>query len=110
MSVRTWWPLFPLLFLIVISSLTAALLRLRRYGNGTWVEWSLLQGALISYFLTFLFGRWRWIHRPMSNIAELFILIGTVYFYRAGKRPISYLNGTALAAIGFDFALHILLR
>ncbi|MFI5303216.1 MAG: hypothetical protein ACHQYP_00350 [Nitrospiria bacterium] len=107
---KIWWPLFPFLFLIVILSLMAALLRLKKDGNGTLTEWVSLQGALIFYFLTFALGRWRWLHMPISNIAELFILFNIFLFFKKQKNKIALLNVMALLAIAADFALHHLLK
>ena len=110
MSVKTWWPLFPLLFLIVITCLSAAIVKLYRSGNGTRTEWFGLQGALLFYFLTFALGRWRWLHMPMSNLAEIFILFNIITFFRHNRSKIALMNAIALAAIGSDFALHHLLK
>jgi hypothetical protein len=107
---KIWWPLFPFLFLIVLLSLMAALLRLKKDGNGTLAEWVSLQGALIFYFLTFALGRWRWLHMPISNIAELFILFNIFLFFKKQKKKIALLNVTALLAIAADFALHHILK
>lgn len=110
MNVKVWWPLFPLLFLIVLFCLIAAILRLYRSGKGSPTEWIGLQGALLFYFLTFALGRWRWLHMPISNIAELFILFNIIYFFKIGKNGIAWLNLSALLAIASDFALHHLLK
>lgn len=110
MQAKTWWPLFPFLFLIVLASLMTALVRLNRAGNGSRIEWISLQGALIFYFLTFAFGRWRWLHMPISNIAELFIIFNIFYFFYKNRNGIAWLNVTALLAIFADFGLHHLLK
>jgi hypothetical protein len=110
MYAKTWWPLFPLLFLIVLFCLITAVIRLYQSGKGSRTEWIGLQGALVFYFLTFALGRWRWLHMPMSNIAELFILFNIFYFFKIEKNRIAWLNLTALLAITADFALHYILR
>ncbi|MBI1822580.1 MAG: hypothetical protein HY200_04950 [Nitrospirae bacterium] len=110
MYVKDWWPLFPLLFLIVLLCLIAALIRLYRSGHGNRIEWIGLQGALLFYFLTFAVGRWRWLHAPISHIAEVFILFNILYFFNVGKTRIAWLNLSALLAIGADFALHHILK
>ena len=109
MSVKTWWPLFPLLFLIVSACLITAAVRLAR-GRADRIEWATTLSALLFYFLTFALGRWRWLHMPMSNAAELFILYNIVHFFRSGRRDIAWLNLIALISIAFDFALHYILN
>lgn len=110
LSAKTWWPLFPLLFILVLTCLISAIIRLARGGKVTRREWIPLLLALIFYFLTFALGRWRWLHMPMSNIAELIILYNAFYFFRKGRRDIAWLNIIALLAILLDFALHYILR
>ncbi|MBI3804263.1 MAG: hypothetical protein HY282_10940 [Nitrospirae bacterium] len=110
MSAKVWWPLFPLLFVIVLVSLITALVRLKRTGGASRLEWTTVSLALLFYFLTFALGRWRWLHMPMSNIAELFILFNAVHFFRKGQPKIAWLNIIALAAIATDFALHFILK
>lgn len=110
MVAKSWWPLFPLLFFIVLSCLITAIIQLFRSGKGNRTEWIGLQGAMLFYFLTFALGRWRWLHAPISHIAELFILFNIVYFFKNGKNRIAWLNLAALLAIGADFALHHILK
>ncbi len=110
MSAKVWWPLFPLLFLIVLSCLITAAVRLPRGGKPTPKEWAILLLALLFYFLTFALGRWRWLHMPMSNIAELFIAYNIYYFFKKNRKDIAWLNIIALLAIGVDFALHFILK
>ena len=110
MTAAVWWPLFPLLFVIVLASLITALVRLKRAGEATQLEWITVSLALFFYFLTFALGRWRWLHMPMSNIAEFFILFNAVYFFRKGWRRIAWLNVIALVSIATDFALHFILK
>ena len=109
MSVKTWWPLFPLLFLIVLTCLAAAAIRLAGH-KGNRIEWAATSLALLFYILTFALGRWRWLHMPLSNAAELLILYNTVHFLRRGLRDIAWLNIIALSAIVLDFALHYILK
>ena len=109
MSAKVWWPLFPLLFFIVLTCLITALIRLYRSGKGTRKEWLSLSLALLFYFLTFALGRWRWLHMPMSNLAEVVIVYNIVHFFKRNK-AIAWLNIVALLAIGTDFALHFILK
>lgn len=110
MSAATWWPLFPLLFVIVLTALITAAMKLRWAGGATRGEWISTFGALLFYFLTFALGRWRWLHMPISNVAELFIFYNVVHFYRKGWKAIAWLNIIALLAIAIDFALHFILK
>ena len=110
MPLKIWWPLFPLLFLIVLTCLITAAFRLARTGKATRTEWATVSLALLFYFLTFALGRWRWLHLPMSNIAELFILYNMFYFFKKNQKGIAWLNFTALLAIAADFALHYILK
>jgi hypothetical protein len=109
MSAAVWWPIFPLLFLVVLGSLTTVMFRART-SNFNRKEWITLSLALLFYFLTFALGRWRWLHMPMSNIAELFILYNLVHFAKKGRKDIAWLNGVALLAIATDFALHYIMK
>jgi hypothetical protein len=110
MSAQVWWPLFPLLFLIVLTCLFTAVVRLARWGKGTRTHWAILLLALFFYFLTFALGRWPRLHMPMSNIAEVFILLNVVVFYRTGRSDIAWLNIVALLSIASDFALHFVMK
>ena len=110
MSAKVWWPLFPLLFVIVLSCLITAAVRLPRAGKPTRKEWTILALALLFYFLTFALGRWRWLHMPMSNIAELFMIYNAYYFFKKNRKDIAWLNMIGLSAIAADFALHFILK
>ncbi|MFQ5588875.1 MAG: hypothetical protein ACE5F7_08540, partial [Nitrospiria bacterium] len=87
-----------------------ALIRLKKTGNPTRKEWLILGMALLFYFLTFALGRWRWLHMPVSNIAELFMLYNVYYFFKTKRKDIAWLNIIALIAIAADFALHYILK
>ncbi|MBN4054551.1 hypothetical protein JYT87_02460 [Nitrospira defluvii] len=86
MSVAVWWPLFPILFLIVLASLITAMNFLRRSDQGTRKAWLGLSLASLFYFLTFAFGRWPWLHMPVSNIAELIMVYNVYFFYKAKQK------------------------
>jgi hypothetical protein len=112
MSVKVWWPLFPLLFFIVLACLITALVRVKRRGGTTRTGWLTLSFAFLFYLMTWVVGEMgmRWLHMPVSNVAELFILFNIVYFTRQGWQDIAWLNGIALVAIAADFALHYILK
>ncbi|MDC4204963.1 MAG: hypothetical protein MPW13_11370 [Candidatus Manganitrophus sp.] len=48
MSVKVWWPLFPLLFFIVLVCLITAMVRVKRRGGTTRTEWLTLSLAFFS--------------------------------------------------------------
>ncbi|MFQ5543917.1 MAG: hypothetical protein ACE5FY_06150 [Nitrospiria bacterium] len=110
MSAKVWWPLFPLLFVIVLAALIMAIIRYSKSGKGTRKGWIGLGMALLFYVLTFALGRWRWLHMPLSNIAELFMIYNAYTFFKARERYIAWCNVIALIAIGIDFALHFILK
>ncbi|MFQ5598127.1 MAG: hypothetical protein ACE5GK_08755 [Nitrospiria bacterium] len=110
MSAAVWWPLFPLLFLIVLAALLTAMIRLARSGKGTRKAWLGLSLALVFYFLTFALGRWRWLHMPLSNIAELFMVYNAYHFFKVRQKDLAWCNIVALFAIAIDFALHYILK
>ena len=110
MSVKVWWPLFVLSFLIVLTCLIIILIRLKRSGTTSRAEWATSSLALTFYILTFALGRYPFLHKPMSNIAELFILYNAVYFFRKGRKDIFLLNAIALLSIAADFSLHYILK
>jgi len=110
MSAKVWWPLFPLLFVIVLAALISAIVRLKRSGKGTKQGWRSLLLAFLFYVLTFALGRWRWLHMPLSNIAELFMLYNVYYFFKQKQKDIAWCNVIALVSIAIDFALHFVLK
>ncbi|MHB8483065.1 MAG: hypothetical protein ACYDBV_10125 [Nitrospiria bacterium] len=110
LNVKVWWPLFVLSFVIVLTCLIIMLFRLKRFGATSRAEWVTSSLALIFYVLTFALGRVPFLHKPMSNIAELFILYNAVYFFRKGRKDIFWLNAIALLSIVADFSLHYILK
>ncbi len=109
MSARVWWPLFPLLFLIVLGSLSTAAIRAQRGKISSTGKGTILL-ALLFYILTFALGRWRWLHMPVSNIAEAFMVFNIVFFFKNSPKELAWLNVVALVAIASDFALHYILK
>ena len=109
MSVKVWWPLFVLSFFIVLTCLIAMMVRLKRSGTTFRAEWAPPPLALNFYVLTFALGKIPFLHKPMSNIAELFILYNADYFFRKGRKDIFWLNAIALLSIAADFSLHYIL-
>jgi len=110
MSAKVWWPLFPILFLIVLASLIIAIASLFKSGKGTRSGKLGLSLALLFYVLTFALGRWPWLHMPLSNIAELIMIYNVYYFFKTKQKDIAWCNIIALLAIAIDFALHFILK
>jgi hypothetical protein len=116
LSAKVLWPLFPLLLLVVVVCLTAALVRVVRRSAGTAAIW-LQAAALACYLLAAVaaIGSERGamsagIHRPFSFLTQVLLVSALFYFWRRGDRPLLVLNGSAWGAILADTALHYLLR
>lgn len=114
-SAKVLWPLFPLLLLIVVVSLTWALVAAVRKSAGAKAAW-LQAGALTSYLLAAVtaisseHGRASvHLHRPFSLLAQVCIAATLAHHWRAGHRTFLWLNGVAWGAILADTALHYLL-
>jgi len=84
--------------------------RLWRKGETSRLPWVLAISAFIAYSLTYAFGKWPWLHMPMSNIAELILIFNVYYFFRKGQKDLAWLYFVALLAIACDFALHTILK
>ena len=115
LSAKVLWPLFPLLLLVVVVSLTWALVRTVRRAQGTTAIW--LQGlALSCYVLAAVAaiasergGVSRNIHRPFSLLTQLAIAAALYHVWKK-DRPLAALNLVAWGAILTDTALHYLLH
>lgn len=116
LSAKVLWPLFPLLLLVVVVCLTIALVRVVRHAAGPTAVW-LQGGALGCYGLAALAAIGSesraipaGVHRPLSFLTQLLLVMALVYFWRRKNRALLLLNGGAWAAILADTALHYLLR
>ncbi len=115
LTAKVLWPLFPLLLLVVVACLTAALVRVvRRKMDPAAVR--IQAGALICYGLAAVTavaseggGMSSNVHRPFSIAAQVFIVWAIARHWRARRTSLVVLNATALAAILGDTALHYLL-
>lgn len=114
LDAKIWWPLFPLLLLVVIVSLTWALVLVIRTGKDTRAIW-LQTGAFASYLLAAVsaIASERGavsanLHRPFSIVTQLFLL-GALLHHWKGSRALRWLNGAAWAGILADGALHYLM-
>ncbi len=114
LDARVWWPLFPLLLLVVIVCLTWALVvvvRRGEKGKGRWLQ----IGALSCYFLAALsaIASERGVvsahlHRPFSLLTQLCLLLALIHYWRHSHRSLLWLNAVAWAGIVADTSLHYL--
>ncbi len=114
LDAKVWWPLFPLLLLVVIVCLTWALVAVVRKSES--LKARLLQiGAFTCYFLAAAsaIASERGlvsanVHRPFSLLTQLFLFMALLHHSNVGNRPLLWLNATAWLAILSDTALHLL--
>jgi hypothetical protein len=114
LDARVWWPLFPLLLLIVIVCLTWALVVAVRGGEqgiGRWLQ----IGAFSCYFLAALSAVASergvvsaHLHRPFSILTQLCLLFALIHYWKANHRALLWLNAAAWAGILADTGLHYL--
>lgn len=117
LSGKVWWPLFPLLLLIVVVALSAAVVwTIRRKASKTD---SLVQGlALLCYVFTAVVAVASEggsvspnMHRLPSLLTQAVLLAQlTRIWKREGARPLRTLNIIAWGGILADTALHYLIR
>jgi len=115
LDAKVWWPLFPLLLLIVIVSLTWALVVAVRRGMDARARW-LQIGAFGCYLLAAVsaIASERGavsanLHRPFSLATQVCLLLALVHHWNSERRTLQWLNGVAWAAILADAALHLLM-
>jgi hypothetical protein len=115
LSAKVLWPLFPLLLLVVIVSLTWALVHAVRRSKGYPAIW-LQAGALGCYLLAAIAAIASergaisaHVHRPFSLLTQVLIVAALYHCYRQGDRRLVLLNASAWSAILADTALHYLL-
>ncbi len=115
LDAKVWWPLFPLLLLVVIICLSWALVVVVRAGNDLRARW-LQIGAFAFYFLAAASAVASErgmvsanLHRPFSILTQL-CLFGALLHHWNGRSPsLRWLNGVAWAGILADGALHFLM-
>lgn len=115
LDARVWWPLFPLLLLVVIVCLTWALVvvvRRGEQGNERWLQ----IGAFSCYVLAAVsaIASERGVvsahlHRPFSLLTQLCLLLALIHAWRSGRRSLLWLNALAWAGILADASLHVLM-
>ncbi len=115
LDARIWWPLFPLLLLLVIVCLTWALVIVIRRGADAKSLW-LQVGAFTCYALAAVsaIASERGLvsanlHRPFSLLTQVCLLLALMHYWKTGNRSLRWLNGLAWAGILSDTALHVLM-
>lgn len=115
LDARIWWPLFPLLLLIVIVCLTWALVIAVRGGQDRRTRW-LQVGAFSCYFLAAVsaIASERGVvsanlHRPFSLATQLCLLLALLHHWQTPHRALRWLNAVAWGGILADTALHLLM-
>ena len=115
LDAKVWWPLFPLLLLIVFVCLTWAMVVVIRRGADAKVRW-LQIGAFTCYLLAAIsaIASERGLvsanlHRPFSLLTQICLLAVLFYHWRAQNRTLQWLNAVAWGGILSDTALHVLM-
>jgi uncharacterized membrane protein len=115
LDAKVWWPLFPLLLLIVIVCLTWALVLAVRGGYDPRARW-LQVGAFTCYLLAAVSAVASErgavsanLHRPFSLATQLCLLLALIHHWRSPRRALRWLNAAAWAGILADTALHVLM-
>jgi hypothetical protein len=115
LDARVWWPLFPLLLLVVIVCLTWALVVVVRGERDLRARW-LQIGAFACYVLaaTSAVASERGLvsanlHRPFSILTQLCLFGALLHHWNGNTASLRWLNGLAWAGILADGALHFLM-
>lgn len=112
---KVWWPLFPLLLLVVVGCLTWALVRVVRWRDPTPAIW--FQFAAFACYMAAAVAAMASergtasvnLHRPFSLLAQASIALAIFHYWRGGRSSQIWINGTAWGAILADTALHYLM-
>jgi hypothetical protein len=112
LDAKVWWPLFPLLLLLVIVCLTWALVLVVRGGHDARARW-IQVGAFSCYVLAAVSAIASErdavsanLHRPFSLATQLCLLLALVHHRKSPHRSLVWLNAAAWAGILADTALH----
>jgi hypothetical protein len=114
LDAKVWWPLFPLLLLLVIVCLTWALVVAVRHADtrGKWLQ----IGAVTCYVLAAVsaIASERGavsanLHRPFSLATQLCLLLALLHHWKSPQRSLRWLNAMAWGGILADTALHVLM-
>ena len=115
LDAKVWWPLFPLLLLVVSVCLTWALVLVVRRSTDAKARW--LQVCAIGCYMLAAVSAIASergavsanLHRPFSILSQLCIAAALWYHWRGEQTTLRWLNGLAWAAILADGALHYLM-
>ena len=115
LDAKVWWPLFPLLLLIVIACLVWAMVLAVRGTRDRRARW-LQVGALTCYLLAAVSAVASErgavsanLHRPFSLATQLCLLLALIHHWKSPHRGLRWLNAVAWAGILADTALHVLM-
>lgn len=115
LDAKLWWPLFPLLLLLVVVCLTWALVLAVRGRYGRKARW-LQIGAFTCYLLaaTSAIASERGVvsanlHRPFSLATQLCLVLALIHHWKSAQRSLRWLNAMAWGGILADTALHSLM-
>jgi hypothetical protein len=116
LSGKTWWPLFPMLLLLVVTALSAAVV-LAVKGKVAKADAGIQIAALVCYLLTAVAAMASeggvlspHIHRLPSLLTQAILLVQLVRIWRrAQARSLRALNLIAWSGIVADTALHYLI-
>ncbi len=115
LDARVWWPLFPLLLLVVVVCLTGALVVAIRRDADFKTRWIQI-GAFSCYLLAAVSAVASErglvsanLHRPFSLLTQVCLLMALIHHWRSGNTSLRWLNGIAWAGILSDAALHLVM-
>lgn len=117
LSAKVWWPLFPLLLLLVTVALSAAIVWVVK-GKAAKTDVVLQVLALVCYLFTAVVAMASeggalspHVHRLPSLVTQALLLVQLVRIWnRAPARPLRALNLIAWGGILADTALHFLIK
>ena len=117
LSAKVWWPLFPLLLLLVVIALSAAIVRVVK-GKATKTDVVIQVLALVCYLFTAVVAMASeggtlspHVHRLPSFVTQALLLAQLVrIWHRDRARSLRALNLIAWGGILADTALHFLIK
>jgi len=117
LNAKVWWPLFPLLLLLVIIALSAAIIWVVK-GKATKADVLIQVSALVCYLFTAVVAMASeggtlspHVHRLPSLVTQALLLAQLVrIWHRDQARPLRALNLIAWCGILADTALHFLIK
>ena len=111
---RVWWPLFPLLLLVVVVCLTWALVAAVRgglKGRALWLQIGAFSGYALAAMAAIASERGAvsaHLHRPFSLMTQACLFFLVMHHWKGEKKGLLSLNIVAWAGILCDTALHYL--